>query len=45
LKDGIGQLIQLIDAVVVKYNAWGTIEQTRGGIGPGFLHNKFHQAH
>ena len=40
MKDGIGQLINLIDEVVVKYKAWGIIEQTRGGIGPGFLHSK-----
>ena len=40
LKGGIDQLIKLIDEVVVKYNGWGIIEQTRGGIGPGFLHSK-----
>ena len=40
MKDGIDQLIKLIDEVVVKYNGWGIIEQTRGGIGPGFLHSK-----
>ena len=40
MKDGIGQLINLIDNFVVKYNAWGTIEQTRSGIGTGFLHGQ-----
>ena len=45
LKDGIGQLIKLIDEIVVRYNAWGTIEQTRGGIGPGFLHCKSYKTH
>ena len=38
LKDGIGQLIKLIDDVVVAHDSWGIIEQTRGGIGPGFLY-------
>ena len=39
------ELIKLIDEIVVKYNAWGTIEQTRGGIGPEFLHCKSYKTH
>ena len=39
LKDGISQLIKLIDEVVDTHKAWGILEQTRGGIGPGFQHS------
>ena len=39
LKDGISQLIKLIDEVVGTHKAWGVLEQTRGGIGPGFQYS------
>ena len=38
LKDGIGQLIQLIDTIVENHSAWGINEQTRGGIGLRLQH-------
>ena len=40
LKDGISQLIKLIDEVVDTHKAWGILQQTRGGIGSGFPYSK-----